>query len=49
MAEESTLRSSREQAIMWSKVLVGLIGGMVFAMVVAPIVLAVIIGLAEGH
>lgn len=49
MAEEPTLRSSREQAIMWAKVLVGLIVGGIFAGVVAPIVLAVIIGLADGH
>ncbi len=49
MAEQLTLRTRREQRIIMGKLAVGIVVGAVFTFVVAPIVLAIVVGLAEGH
>lgn len=50
MAEQaSTVRTHHEQTIMMTKVAVGIVVGVIFATIVGPIILAVIVGLADGH
>jgi hypothetical protein len=49
VAEQSTVRTNREQTIMMAKVAVGIVVGAVFATIVGPILLAIIVGLADGH
>jgi len=41
--------SEREQLVMAGKIAVGILVGAIMATIVGPIVLAVIVGLAEGH
>jgi len=47
--QQTTVRSNREQTIMMAKVAVGIVVGAIFATIVAPILLAIIVGLADGH
>ena len=44
-----TTPSDREQLVMAAKVAVGILVGAVMATIVGPIVLALIVGAAEGH
>lgn len=52
MADEQaapTIRTDREQLVLVGKIAVGLVVGFIMAGVVAPIVVAIIFGLADGH
>jgi hypothetical protein len=49
MADQRPAFSEREQAIMGVKIFVGVIFGAIMMTIVGPIVLAIIIGLADGH
>jgi hypothetical protein len=49
MAQSEAIRSQKEQFVMAGKIAVGIVVGVIFATVVGPIVLAVVIGLATGH
>lgn len=49
MSNQETAPTRRDRVIMMVKFAVGLVVSVVFVGVVAPIVLAIIIGLADGH
>lgn len=49
MAQTAAIRSQKEQFVMAGKIAVGIVVGVLFATVVGPIALAVVIGLATGH
>jgi hypothetical protein len=49
MAEVAEVPTSRQQWAMAGKVAVGIVVGVVAVAIVAPIALAVILGLATGH
>jgi hypothetical protein len=49
MAQSEAIRSQKEQFVMAGKIAVGIVVGVIFATVIGPIVLAVVIGLATGH
>ncbi len=49
MSDEQASRRRREQLIWAGKIAVGAVVGVVMMGVVAPIALAIIIGLAAGH
>ena len=44
-----TERSDREQLVTAAKVAVGILVGAIMATIVGPIILAILVGAAEGH